>query len=340
MDKSIIIIGAGIAGLSAGCYGQMNGYRTRILEMHNLPGGLCTSWKRNGYTFDGCIHWLVGSGPGIDSHRMWQELGAIQGRDFVTYDDFGHIQGTNGRTLILHTDPDRLEEHLKELSPADTGLIKELCDGVRLFSRFDIPMDKPRELYGLLDGLRIAVKMLPFMRAFGRYSRISIQDYAARFSDPFLRQALPFSLYFNQPFPVFVLFITLALMHNRHAAYPIGGSLALARAIERRYIDLGGEIDYRSRVQKILVENDRAVGVRLADGTEQRADIVISAADGRATIFDMLEGKYTSATANGPSTRQSSRSRWAWPGTSRTNPIWPPTCWTSPSRSAARRTGT
>ena len=42
-DKSIIIIGAGIAGLSAGCYGQMNGYRTQIFEMHNLPGGLCTS---------------------------------------------------------------------------------------------------------------------------------------------------------------------------------------------------------------------------------------------------------------------------------------------------------
>ena len=57
--KSIIIIGAGIAGLSAGCYGQMNNYQTRIFEMHNLPGGLCTSWKRQGYTIDGCLHWLV-----------------------------------------------------------------------------------------------------------------------------------------------------------------------------------------------------------------------------------------------------------------------------------------
>lgn len=43
-DKQIdiIIIGAGIAGLSAGCYAQMNGYRTQIFEMHNLPGGLST----------------------------------------------------------------------------------------------------------------------------------------------------------------------------------------------------------------------------------------------------------------------------------------------------------
>ena len=56
MEKSIIIIGAGIAGLSAGCYGQMNGYRTQIFEMGTKPGGLCTSWKRKGYTIDGCIH--------------------------------------------------------------------------------------------------------------------------------------------------------------------------------------------------------------------------------------------------------------------------------------------
>lgn len=48
--KKMIIIGAGIAGLSAGCYAQMNGYQTTIFEMHDKPGGLCTAWKRKGYT--------------------------------------------------------------------------------------------------------------------------------------------------------------------------------------------------------------------------------------------------------------------------------------------------
>jgi len=42
----------------------MNGFQTRIFEMHKKkPGGLCTSWKRQGYVVNGCIHWLVGSGP-------------------------------------------------------------------------------------------------------------------------------------------------------------------------------------------------------------------------------------------------------------------------------------
>jgi phytoene dehydrogenase-like protein len=51
-------------------------------------------------------------------------------------------------------------------------------------------------------------------------------------------------------------------------------------------------VQYQARVEKVLVEASRAVGVRLADGTEHRADLVISAADGRTTIFDMLEAKY------------------------------------------------
>ena len=62
MGKKVIIIGAGIAGLSAGCYLRMNGYDTEIFELHTTPGGLCTSWERGNYIFDGCIHILAGNG--------------------------------------------------------------------------------------------------------------------------------------------------------------------------------------------------------------------------------------------------------------------------------------
>ena len=56
MSTRVIIIGAGVSGLAVGCYLQMNGFDTEILEMHDQPGGLCTAWKRKGCTFDGCIH--------------------------------------------------------------------------------------------------------------------------------------------------------------------------------------------------------------------------------------------------------------------------------------------
>jgi uncharacterized protein with NAD-binding domain and iron-sulfur cluster len=44
-NKTLIIIGAGIAGLATGCYARMNGYDVRIFEMHDKPGGMCTSWQ-------------------------------------------------------------------------------------------------------------------------------------------------------------------------------------------------------------------------------------------------------------------------------------------------------
>jgi phytoene dehydrogenase-like protein len=49
MKRKIIIVGGGIAGLSAGVYGQKYGYDTEIYEMHTIPGGQCTAWERKGY---------------------------------------------------------------------------------------------------------------------------------------------------------------------------------------------------------------------------------------------------------------------------------------------------
>lgn len=163
MQRSIIIIGAGLAGMSAGCYGQMNGYSTRIFEMHTMPGGLCTSWKRKGYIFDGSIHWLQGSRSG-PFFRFFEELGAVQGRRMVDHEEFLRIEGSGGKTLVAYANLDRLEQHMKELSPADARVIEELCNAARLFTRYEMPIDKPMELMGPLDMLKM-LKMMPMMRA-------------------------------------------------------------------------------------------------------------------------------------------------------------------------------
>ena len=290
-QKSMIIIGAGIAGLAAGCYGQMNGYRTQIFELHDKPGGLCTSWKRKGYTIDGCIHWLVGSSPANNFYRIWEELGSVQGRHMVDHDEFIRVEGADGKAFIVYTDIDCLEQHMKELAPADKEVIEEFTEGLRACTRFELPIEKAPQLYGPIDGLKLLPQMLPFLKVMRKWKKISVQDFAQRFRDPFLRQAFPLS--FDSPdIPMMAMLMTLAWMHKKSAGYPAGGSLEFSRAIEQRYLDLGGEIHYRSPVSKISVQNDQAVGVRLADGTEHRGDIVISAADGHSTIFDMLEGEY------------------------------------------------
>jgi phytoene dehydrogenase-like protein len=296
MEKSIIIIGAGISGLSTGCYGQMNGYRTKIFESHSSPGGLCTSWKRKGYTFDGCIHWLAGSGSG-GMHQIWEELGAVQGRKMINHEESGRVQGIDGKTLIVYTNVDRLERHMLELAPADKALIEEFCGVIRLFSKFDMPVAKPKELYGPLDYAEMMIHMLPFMKAWKKYTQILMRDFINRFRDPFLREALlavfgDAGNYTMPDFSVVFAAIMLAWYNTDNAGFPTGGSLEFARAIEQRYLSLGGTIQYKSRVKKVLVEGGKAVGVTLEDGSEHHADIVISASDGYNTIFNLLGGKY------------------------------------------------
>ncbi len=75
--ESLIIIGGGFAGLATGIYARLNGYKTRIFEMHDKPGGLCTSWQRKGYTFDGCIHWLIGSSERSGMQTAAKRQGAL-----------------------------------------------------------------------------------------------------------------------------------------------------------------------------------------------------------------------------------------------------------------------
>ncbi|ESA33826.1 fad dependent oxidoreductase [Leptolyngbya sp. Heron Island J] len=291
----IIIIGAGIAGLAAGCYAQMNGYRTEIFELHNQPGGLCTAWERRGYTFDGCIHYLFGSGPDQPFYSLWQELGVIQTRRFVHHDELMRLTASNGKTLIVYSDPDRLEAHLMDLSPRDRKLIHAFCVGVRALTDFDLSLllQQPKALMGPMDWTRLGLKVLPFLGPMARWGLLSAQEFAHRFQDPFLRRAIP-QMFAWPSIPVMVGMSLLASMHNKNAGFPVGGSLAFARAIEQRYRSLGGTIHYNAQVERILVQRDRAIGVRLYNNDEYFANRVIAACDGRSTVFDLLGGKYTS----------------------------------------------
>jgi phytoene dehydrogenase-like protein len=159
---------------------------------------------------------------------------------------------------------------------------------------FPMPVEKAPELYGPIDGIKMMLKMRPFFSFLRKWEKVTIQDFAQRFKNPFLRQVFPLAVNLQNDldFPMLAFLMSLGWMDQKVVGYPVGGSLEFARAIEQRYLALGGEIHYGSRVSKILVENNKAVGVRLADGSEHRGDNVISAADGHTTIFDLLDRKY------------------------------------------------
>ena len=293
MTKTINIIGAGIAGLAAGCYAQMNGYETQIFEMHDRPGGVCTSWKRKDYTIDACLHWLVGSNPKSNFYPIWEELGAVQNRQFVNFDEFRRIEDKDGKAFIIYGDLDRLEKHMIELAPEDKNIIQSFIGGARNLTKFNLPTEKAPELYNAYDMLKMGINIVPVLGTFMKWRKVSTADVARWFKNPFLRRAF-YDAFGGEmdDFSAFVMMMSLAWQHKKEAGYPIGGSLPLAQAIEKRYLHLGGKIHYKSPVKKILVDNNQATGIQLTDGHKRHSDIVISAADGHNTIFNMLDSKY------------------------------------------------
>ena len=288
--RKIIIIGGGIAGLSAGCYAQMNGYDAHIFEMHDLPGGLCTSWTRKGYIFDLCIQWLEGSTSQSPYHRIWRELGALEGKNIYFKDMYAKIF-LKDQSVSLYSDPDKLDKYLKTIAPEDSGLIDELIQSMRETYRLnELPLTKPKELFSLIDTIKLFRMYFPFRKLFKKFMKTTLYDFADKFTNPLLRQALR-SVKGDTVFDQFA--ILPYLLATGKSGFPEGGSRVFAESIEQRFLSLGGSIDYGTKISKILVSNDRAVGIRLEDGREEKADIVISAADGYSTIYKMLEGKYT-----------------------------------------------
>lgn len=291
-SPSVIIIGAGIAGLTAGVYAQRNGYSSRIFEMHTQPGGLMTAWKRKGFTIDGCIHWLVGSNPSSSYYAQWEDIGLIQQREIYNPEIFSRYEGLDGKVLNLYTDLKRLKEHLLALAPEDAALIHELLRDIRIFAKFEPPSNS---LLGLLKSVPNLLAAMPRMM---KLNRMTAKQWSQRFNNPFLREA--FSALWMPDMSAVSLPMTLGWLCSQNAGYPIGGSLPMARSVEKRYCDLGGQIHYGERVEAILVEDlpdgkgSKAVGIRLADGREERADVVISAADGYATLYKMLGGRFLS----------------------------------------------
>ncbi len=287
MTKKLIIIGAGIAGLSTGCYARMNGYEAVIFELHNKPGGVCTSWHRKEFTFDYCIHNLAGTGN-VGVKQVWQDLNALKADEIINHDTFVRVEDSKGNALNIYTDLEKLEKHLKELAPEDSKLIEDYLkagSSLRGADFFSMNMG------GLGDKLKIAPRAYTMIK----WGGTTLEEYAGKFQNEFLQKAFPHIQYNinGSDMPMFPHLLFLAGFKAGDLGWPKYGSLEFSKRIEKHFLELGGEIHYRTPVEKIMVEDDRAVGVILADGSMDQADVVISAADGHSTIYEMLEGKYT-----------------------------------------------
>lgn len=290
--KKMIIIGGGVAGLSTGIYAQMNEFETQIFEMHTIPGGQCTAWERGGYHFDYCLHWLVGTRKNA-FHDIWKETHVLT--DNVEVRDpevFSLTNDTQHGEFWIYANIDRWQDYLLKLAPEDAKPIRKMCSQMKLGVNLE-PFENPPSSRSWWDYVRMMLKTPGTLLMMLRYGKMPAKAYleALDFKNERLRFFL-MKMFGETNFSALVLILMLGWYHDRNAGYLVGGSLPIASRMTRRYKSLGGSLHLNSKVESIIVENDKAVGVRLSDGKEVRADIVIGAGDGHTTIYKMLQGKY------------------------------------------------
>jgi phytoene dehydrogenase-like protein len=223
-------------------------------------------------------------------HDLWEETGIAENRKFIDLDEYFRISDENGRTLIFYTDVNRLEKHLLESCPDDEIIIREFIQGIRMCIPFDTPSSKDPFFKRFIIQARSMSIFVTNGKKIKRWMNTTADDLSKRIKDPLLAEA--FKKMWLPEFSMFFMLFTFGYLHNKNAGYPIGGSLPMSEALEKRYIELGGKIHYKSRVAKILTEGGIATGIKLDDGTEHFAKRVVSAADGHSTLFDMLDDKF------------------------------------------------
>jgi len=294
MSKKIIIIGGGVAGLSAGIYAAMNGFETEIIEMHSVAGGQCTAWERKNYRFDYCLHWLVGTSKGA-FHDIWKETNVINDdTEIIDHEIHSQIFDRNRNEFIIYSNIDRWEKYLLEMAPEDAKAIKRMCNDMRKSALLE-PFALPAELRKPLDYIRIIPVMLPIYNLVRKFGRLTCKEYFDQlgFKSEKIKSVLN-ALYGERNFSALGFIFMLAWFNQKNAGYIKGGSFPLAQRMVEKFEKLGGKISYKKKVIKIIIEYNSAKGIILSDGTQILSDYVISAADGYTTIYKMLDGKYVS----------------------------------------------
>lgn len=277
--RSVVIIGAGIGGLTTAVYLAKKGFKVTIYEKNSSPGGRCGQLKRNGYRFDlGATMLLM---PGI-YHTIFDSLGIRLeiGKDIVPLEHLYKIWYDDGSFLTFTADRERMKSQMERIESGSFERAEKYIS--KGYSIFTSSMERliDRNFYNMFQ--MINLKNIPFLfkiKAFTPHFR-----YARRFfSHPHLLMAYTFqNIYVGQsPFDSPALFSMVpAAELTEGSFFPAGGGMysIVEKMIEAASSE-GVSICYNNPVSKIIISHKKAEGIILSNGTEIKADIIVANAD-------------------------------------------------------------
>jgi len=289
-DYDVIVIGAGVGGLTAASLCEKMGMKTLVLEQSDRVGGCCSTYEADGFHFD------VGASV-VEVPQAFHELFRRLGKDIDEYIPlmqldpiYDYCDNTRDVRFAYPTSIEETAEVIARFAPEDARTFLEFAREFtpRILGLIDNFFYHPCQ--GVMDIVRLVRKypaMLKELPLFLTTQQKEVRKYAS--NDDVLASMAFQSFYAGLPPDLCAgIYAIVSLAEHEGIFYPPGGMIQIPKGIQKAFEELGGETMLGRRVVRIMVKNRTAVGVELWDGTQITSGRVIGAVNARTVYMDMI----------------------------------------------------
>jgi len=271
MKYDVIVIGAGLGGLTAGAKLAKEGKKVLVIEHHDRPGGYATTFQRGDFTLEVGLHEMDGPAPGDMKTKIFSDLGVFSGVEFIRVPDFYRFLNDRTEVIIPH-DPEAAADLLSRLFPGETCGIKAYFEQV-------------------MKSVREATKNGGPEISIGEFMDSIIQNEELK-----LILLGNLGYFHDDPYSLSLTYYTISQgsYYRGGASFIKGGSQKLSDHLAGFIREHGGDVLLNHLVTGILTENQRVKGVsykrnnKRNEATQQvYADVVI-ANNAMPNVADLL----------------------------------------------------
>lgn len=280
----VIIIGAGIGGLSAGASLARNGKKVLVLERVHIPGGYSVNFKRGGFEFDASLHILNGFGKGKVSYKFLEACGIDKRIKFLKPTHLYRSIFPDFDIKVPQCNPDAFIDILGSFFPTEKSKIKELFNLMyRIFNRIHNTDDDKISPADFTDYVNKTCQEV--------FDSFFINEKLSAI----IAQLWPFIGVPPQQLPFIVFLSSWCDFIYNGGYYPRGGGQTIANALTEVINENGGTVVFCNAVKQILIKNRIAYGVKTKKGDEFFADIIISNVNAPTTFYSLVGKEYLPA---------------------------------------------
>ncbi|TEU04057.1 MAG: NAD(P)/FAD-dependent oxidoreductase [Candidatus Aminicenantes bacterium] len=285
-DFDAVVIGAGLGGLSCAAAFARQGFKALVLEHHSKPGGYATTFKRKGFVFDVSLHsTTVEERNGV--HNLIPGFPEIKDIEFVPHPDLYRLILPDYDIRVPHKNLPGYIEILINHFPDEKEGIQGIFDDMKGLTK---DIQKISEARG-------QVNMMTFRQDYPYLSQSVNQTWGQMLDARVKNTKLKFIIsglwgYYGLPpsklASLYYAMPTIGYLQEG-GYYPVGKSQKISDALMKFIEERGGKVMLRTGVEKILVKDHSAYGVKTADGQEFTGKVVVSNANAYDTFHSMME---------------------------------------------------